>query len=199
MSAVVLRDRERTAELDLGADVGDRIADHRRRRGIELDTLAERSGVPLDVLALLEAGQWVPTLRMVWAIATALDVPFGAVLARTSIEASAFRVVRAARARVVASASGLVHTRAVFPLGDPYAPEVYELTLAPGTFEDARPHAPNTFEHLTVVRGLLVVQAGDRQSRLGPGDALFFRADRAHSYRNPTSSETVAHLVMTYA
>jgi quercetin dioxygenase-like cupin family protein len=46
---------------------------------------------------------------------------------------------------------------------------------------------------------MLVVQAGDRLARLAPGDSLFFRADEAHSYRNPTSAQTVAHLVMSYA
>jgi quercetin dioxygenase-like cupin family protein len=199
MNAVAVRGTKRAAEVELGADVGDGVARHRRRRGLDLDTLAERSGLPVDLLALLEAGQAVPSLRTVWAIATALEVPFAAVLARTGVESSTFRIVRGDRGRVVASGSGLFRSRAVFPLGDPNAPEVYELTLAPGCFEHARPHARNTFEHLTVVRGLLVVQTDDRQARLAPGDALFFRADRPHSYRNPTSSDTVAHLVMTYA
>jgi transcriptional regulator with XRE-family HTH domain len=199
MNPIALRGTERAAEIEVGTDVGDSIARHRRRRGLDLDTLAERSGLPIDLLALLEAGQAVPNLRTVWAIPTALDVPFAALLARTGVEPSTFRIVRGARGRVVASSSGRFRSCAVFPLGDPYAPEVYELTPAPGCFENARPHARNTFEHLTVSRGLLVVQADDRQARLAPGDALFFRADRPHSDRNPTSSETVAHLVMTYA
>jgi len=148
MNAVPLHGRQRAAEVALGAAVGDGIAHHRRRRGLDTSTV---------------------------------------------------RIVRGTRGRVVASTSGRFRSRAAFPLGDPYAPEVYELTLAPGCFEDARPHGRNTCEHLTVVRGQLVVQTDDRQARLATGDALFFRADRPHSYRNPTSSETVAHLVMTYA
>ena len=199
MNAVLLHGRQRAAEVAVGAAVGDGVAHHRQRRGLDLDMLGARSGVPVDLLALVEAGQAVPNLRTLWSIATALEVPFAAVLARTGVEPSTFRILRGTRAPVVASTSGRFRSRAVFPLGDPHAPEVYELTLAPGCFEDARPHARNTFEHLTVVRGQLVVQTNDRQARLAPGDALFFRADRPHSYRNPTPSETVAHLVMTYA
>jgi quercetin dioxygenase-like cupin family protein len=30
------------------------------------------------------------------------------------------------------------------------------------------------------------------------GDAILFEADVPHSYRNPTDSEAVAYLVMTY-
>jgi len=128
MNAIALRGTERAAEIELSADVGDSIARHRRRRGLDLDTLAERSDLPIDLLALLEAGQAVPDLRTVWAIATALDVPFAALLARTGVEPSTFRIVRGARGRVVASGSGRFRSCAVFPLGDPYAPEVYELT-----------------------------------------------------------------------
>jgi transcriptional regulator with XRE-family HTH domain len=186
-------------ECKLGAAVGDVVARLRRRRSLDLDTLADRAGVPVDVLALLEAGQFVPDVRFLWALATALDVPFGAVLASPGADAATFRVQRAGRGRVFGSATTGFRARAAFPVGDPYAPEVYELTLAPGCFEAAPPHARNTCEHLTVVRGVLVVQTDDRQARLGPGDALFFRADRPHSYRNATSIETVAYLVMTYA
>jgi transcriptional regulator with XRE-family HTH domain len=184
---------------ELGASVGDNLARHRRRRGIDLDTVAERSGVPVDVLALLEAGQAVPSLRAMWAIATALEVPFAALLAPPGLDGASFRVVRSNRGRTIESTSKQVRSRALFPLGDPYAPEVYELVLGAGCYEKAGAHARNTFEHLTVVRGMLVVQTENQQARLGPGDALFFRADRPHSYRNPTSVETVAHLVMTYA
>jgi quercetin dioxygenase-like cupin family protein len=76
---------------------------------------------------------------------------------------------------------------------------VYELTLAPGCRENADAHAPGTFEHMTVVRGTLVVRAGDQETRLEAGDALFFAADVPHGYANPGDADTVVHLVMTYA
>ena len=100
---------------------------------------------------------------------------------------------------MTASAFDRFRSRALFPPGDPHAPEVYEVTLAPGCYQRARPHDRNTFEHLTVVRGVLVVQTDDRQARLGPGDTLFLRADLPHSYRNATSTEAIVHLVVTHA
>jgi len=43
------------------------------------------------------------------------------------------------------------------------------------------------------------VRSGDSEARLKAGDTLFFRADVAHSYENPGSEPTLAHLVMSYA
>src|SRR5262249_33445960 len=149
----------------------------------------------------VEIGKAVPTLRGVWALATALAVPFGALLALPGAgpDASGFRVQRASRGRLITSSSGRFRSRALFTFGDPGSPEVYELTLAPGCVEAAEPHAPDTFEHITVLRGTLVVRAGTSRAELGPGDAILFRADVPHGYENPGDGDVVAQLVMTYA
>jgi quercetin dioxygenase-like cupin family protein len=187
---------------EMGRAVGANVASLRRQHGIALETMAERSGIRIDLLQALEAGQAVPSLRAVWHLATALEVPFGQLLANTmfsSVSDPDFRVQRHDRGRVIASADNRFRSRVLFLEGDPRAPEVYELTLDPGCFEEAHAHARDTFEHLTVLRGALVVRSGDSVARLETGDTLFFRADVAHSYENPGAEPTVAHLVMSYA
>jgi quercetin dioxygenase-like cupin family protein/DNA-binding XRE family transcriptional regulator len=184
---------------ELGKMVGANVARVRARRGLGLAALAERSGITEDLLGLLEGGKAVPSLRAVWALASALSVPFGALLAPTGAGAENFHVQHAGRGRVIASSSGAFRSRALSPAGHPDAPEVYELTLTPGCLEEAAAHAPDTFEHIVVVRGTLIVRVWDAMTRLGPGDAVFFRADQPHSYENPTSEDVVAHLVMSYA
>jgi len=185
----------------LGAAVGANVARYRTERHLELEALAERSGIRRPLLRALENGQAVPSLRAIWHLATALEVPFGALLANTMLSRAGdpdFRVQRARRGHVISSADGRFLSRPLFLEGDPRTPEVYELTLMPGCLEEATPHAPRTFEHLTVVRGRLVVRSGSATTELGPGDALFFRADLPHSYENPGSEPTTAQLVMTY-
>ena len=186
----------------LGAAVGANVARYRGERRMVLEALAERSGIRTPLLRALENGHAVPSLRAIWHLATALEVPFGALLANTMLSRAGnpdFRVQRCGRGHVISSADGRFLSRPLFLEGDPRTPEVYELTLLPGCLEEATPHAPRTYEHLTVARGRLVVRSGDASTDLGPGDALFFRADLPHSYENPGSEETVAQLVMTYS
>ncbi|HZR81263.1 MAG TPA: XRE family transcriptional regulator [Candidatus Binatia bacterium] len=186
----------------LGRAVGENVAARRREHGLGLEAVAARSGIRVDLLRALEGGQAVPSLRAVWHLATALEVPFGDLLAHTLFSEAAdpdFRVQRADRGRVLLSADAKFRSRVLFREGDPRAPEVYELTLAPGCFEKAEPHAAETFEHIVVVRGELVVVSGDARAHLKAGDTIFFRADLPHSYENPTPEPTLAHLVISYA
>lgn len=188
---------------ELARAAGANVSRYRTMRSLDLAALSVKSGIPLDLLSALEAGQAVPSLRALWHLATALEVPFGWMLKDTMFSASTdldFRVQRADRGRVIRSATDQFRSRVLFREGDPRSPEVYELTLAPGCLEEATPHAHDTFEHIVVVKGTLVVRAGDREAKLEPGDSIFFRADLPHGYRNASAVETVvAHLVMTYS
>lgn len=179
----------------LGAAVGANVRRARAAADLSLEELEARSSIPAELLALLEGGQAVPSLRALWGLATALGVPFAALLLQRE-GAVGFRVLRGGEGRTILSAGGELRSRLLSPPG--VAPEVYELTLGPGCVEEAAAHAPGTVEHLTVLRGCLEVHAGDDRARLEVGDSLFFQADRAHGYRNAAPGETVAQLVMGY-
>jgi len=197
-----LRGPDSPEGLELARAVGANVARFRALRGLDYASLATRSGIRADLLETLESGHAVPSLRAVWHLATALEVPFGSLLAHTMFWTTSdpdFRVQKAGRGRVISSATGQFRSRVLFLEGDPRTPEVYELTLSPGCFEEATPHARETFEHISVIRGTLVVRCGEVEARLGPGDSIFFRADLPHSYENAAADDVVAHLVMSYA
>ena len=183
----------------LAAAVGSNIERYRRKRGFSLEELARRTEITLPVLERLEHGELIPSLRAVWTFATALEVPFGALVAYPGRPETSFNVRRAGHGRLVASSDNGFRSRALSPLGQPEAPEVYAIALAPGCIEDAHAHAAGTYEHLVVTSGRLVVSTGADATTLETGDSLFFRADVPHRYENPGDTETTAHLVMTYA
>lgn len=183
----------------LAAAVGGNIQRYREQRRLAREELARRTGVTLAILERLERGDLIPSLRAIWIFATALEVPFGAIVAPTGAPEATFAVRRAGQGRIVASSDDGFRSRALAPLGQPGAPEVYAITLAPGCVEEATAHAAGTYEHLVVTGGTLVVATGADTATLEVGDALFFRADVPHRYENPGRTETTAHLVMTYA
>jgi quercetin dioxygenase-like cupin family protein/DNA-binding XRE family transcriptional regulator len=183
----------------LAAAVGSNIERYRRKHGLTREQLAERTEITVPLLERLEHGDLIPSLRAVWTFATALEVPFGALVAYPGRPDVTFSVRRAGHGRIVASSDNGFRSRALSPLGQPEAPEVYAISLAPGCIEEAHGHAPGTHEHLTVTRGKLVISTGTDATTLEPGDSLFFRADVPHRYENPGDTEASAHLVMTYA
>ena len=137
-------------------------------------------------LQLLEAGKKEDAAKSLSTLSSAFD---------KSVKAG---VVHRATANRLQSADGRFLSRALFPLGDPHAPEFYELWLAPHSREDAEAHRPGTRENLVVTAGTLELHIGRDVRTLHAGDAVVFTADVAHSYVNTGRDECWMYLVMSY-
>lgn len=169
----------------------------RTRRGHSLERLSKLSGVSRAMLGQIELGRSVPTINLLWKVARALEVPFAALTGELHIQGTA--VLRADRAKVLVSQSGQFRSRALFPFDSQRKVEFYELALSAGGSENADPHSPGTLENLVVSQGTVEIGIGESARHLlGPGDAILFEADVAHSYRNPGDVEAIMYLVMTY-
>jgi transcriptional regulator with XRE-family HTH domain len=182
---------------DLTAVVGANLRRLRVQRGLSLERLSKLSGVSRGMLGQVELGQSAPTINVLWKIARALDVSFSTLI--SSRAAGSTRVLPRATSKVLSSHDGAFTSRALFPFDAPRSVELYELRLAPRALERADPHPPGTSENLVVSRGALEIVVGRETHVLGEGDAILFEADVPHTYRNPSATETVVYLVMTYA
>ncbi|AKF05633.1 Transcriptional regulator [Sandaracinus amylolyticus] len=185
------------ASPDLLPVVGANLRKLRTRRGLSLERLARKSGVSRAMLSQIELAQSAPTINVVWRIASALGVPFGALL--SSGEPRGPQVLRAREAKILTSHDGAFRSRALFPWGGRRTSELYELHLRAGGIERADAHAPGTMENLVVNRGRVVIGVGSERHRLEPGDAIQFVADVPHTYENDGDDDAVLYLVMTYA
>lgn len=58
-------------------ELGDRIRQHRARRGLSQEALAYEAGINRTYIASLEAGQRNPSLDLLARLAVALDVDLG--------------------------------------------------------------------------------------------------------------------------
>lgn len=186
------------AALDVLPTVAKNLRRARTKRGFSLERLARASGVSRAMLGQIELAQSAPTINVLWRIASALDLPFGALLGEG--EESRTAVLRKEGAARLTSADGSFISRPLFPFGQgPRRTEFYELRLRAGGVEHAAAHPRGTLENLVVASGTAVLNVGPERHILQTGDAIQFCADVDHTYRNPGSDETTMFLVMTYA
>lgn len=182
---------------ELAAVVGQNLKRLRTKQGHSLERLAKISGVSRAMLGQIENGKSVPTISLLWKVATALGVPFATLIASTHARGTI--VLRRDAAKVLSSSEGRFASRALFPFDGERQTEFYELRLGPNHTELAEAHAPGTVENLIVTQGTIEITAGrEAPQLLGEGDAIVFEADVPHRYRNLRSVEAVLYLVMTY-
>jgi len=189
-------DHDHGVPEDLAFVVGQNLRRLRTRRGLSLERLAKSSGVSRAMLGQIELGRSVPTINLLWKVARALDVPFAALISRSTTRGTT--VLRLDKSKSLASQNGRFVSRALFPFDGERKVEFYELRLAADTIEEADPHPPGTAENLVVTQGAVEISVGSEAYRLNTGDAILFEADVPHSYRNIGAADAVMYLVMTY-
>jgi transcriptional regulator with XRE-family HTH domain len=152
-----------------------------------LSALAEQAGVAKSTVSLIERGQGNPSIDTVWALASALGVPFTS-LFHDEPPADDVSVVREDEGSVIAvdnaglDAEGLVARHLLTRSGGALI-EIYTLTFDEGAVRKASAHVRGLFEHITVASGTLEISTDSFREVLHAGDLISFRADRPHTYR----------------
>lgn len=164
----------------------------RENAGVSLSTLAKAAGVGKGTLSSLEAGAGNPTIETLWALAKALDVPFGELLA--PVRSPAVSVVRAGEGIEVTGSAGRLW------LLDRVASDLFELfdmTFPAGQRHESGAHRAGVYEHILVISGRLITGPCDNPVELNAGDFVSFAADAPHLYSAPDGPAR-AVLVMNY-
>jgi transcriptional regulator with XRE-family HTH domain len=191
---------KRTAKLDIltkldGVTISETVGGNLRRLrqagGLSLADLAAASGVGKSTLHALELGEGNPTLSTLWALASALSIPLGDLLADRPVPAT---VVRAGEgARVDAAA---VHARLLHRLDVRGSVEVYELAVDKARQLSAA-HLPGVRECLVVTQGEVRAGPVTAPADLMPGDSIHHDAAQPHVYQGLADAST-ALLLMIY-
>lgn len=189
-----------TADDDL---IGERVAQNlqrlRSKRYLSLDALARLSGVSRAMLAQIESGRSVPSIKVLCKIAKALKALKVSVAA--FLETRAFEGVEllpAQQSKRLVSPDGSFTRRALFPFDRSRQTEFYEIRLSPLGEEQSQGHAAGVQENLVVAQGVLEISVNEERYLLSPGDSILFYADQPHRYRNPADSDALAYLVITH-
>lgn len=152
----------------------------RQRAGVSLSELARRAGISKLTLSQVEAGTGNPSVETLWAIATALGIPFSRLVAID--EHAPPRLVRAAeRAPIGATDSEFAAALLAAGRRDERR-DLYVVVLDDARPRDAEPHPRGSVEHVVVGAGRVRVGPADRLTDLEVGDYLSFPGDVPHRY-----------------
>jgi transcriptional regulator with XRE-family HTH domain len=179
------------------ANLGRNLRRFRTKRGYSLERFSKICGVSRGMLGQIETGKSMPTIGVLWKIATALDVPFAQLLSEQ--DGRGTFVLRRSEAALIASEQGAFQSRILSPLDSGGRVEFYEIRLAPSHKHHSDAHAMGTRENLVVTSGIVEVALGTAYTvQLSKGDEISFEADLPHTYENLSDIEAVFLLVMTY-
>ncbi|MGH3714876.1 MAG: helix-turn-helix domain-containing protein [Micromonosporaceae bacterium] len=182
---------------ELVQQLGARLRDHRRERGVSLDALASSSGVSRSMISDIERGAKTPTVLVLARLATAL----GVTVARLLGEDQPARVIPLRRADQPAITEPAGWQRRIL---SPTLPgvefEFIRTTVPPGVEIGAfAAHAPGSREYVAVETGQLTVTLDGTPHHLYAGDALYYAGDCTHEFANPGDAECVYYTAMHVA
>jgi transcriptional regulator with XRE-family HTH domain len=181
--------------MDLADNLAANLRALRQMGGLTQARLAERAGVPRSTLANLEVGGGNPTLQVLAALASALQVRIEELLSTPRARCRLFKKgslpaeVRGPRQRVT------VHRL----LPDPVpGMEIDRLVLRPGARLPGVPHRAGTQEYLYCERGAITLWATGERFDLSAGDVAVFAGDQAHSYGHAGEGLAIAFSVVAF-
>lgn len=188
-------------ELNDAPKIGPVIQKERKERHLTLDRLAAISGVSRSMLSQIERGEANPTFAVLWSLTQALGIDFSQLIAggiTHQRKTEAIELVTLALTPEIKSPDGAWRLRILSSPALAGRIEWYEVEIAPGCKLQSAPHAPGTFEHLTVhTDGLLVETELGRQA-LKTGETARYRADVAHEVSNSGTETARALMVVLY-
>lgn len=172
-------------------DVGGRIRAFREEKGYSLRALAERSGLSINAISLIERGENSPTVSSLHLLATALGVSITDFFREEQDQAVVF--VRPA-ARLRSEANGILMESLGIGLQNQQL-EPFLIRVAAGTGNMDQPVSHPGEEFVYCLEGEIDYCVGDGIYELQPGYSLLFEATIPHCFRNRTKKPVLLMMI----
>jgi transcriptional regulator with XRE-family HTH domain len=176
--------------------LGGRVRQLRRRRGLTLEELAGLSGVSRAMISKLERGEKNPTLVVAAKLAEGLGVTLSQVAGIE--ERREVVVVPRERRMVMRDPETGFERQLLSPNFVGRGVEFIRNEIPEGsTSGEFLPHRGGVEEHIVVERGSLSATVGGEEYLLREGDALYFEADVMRRFDNAGEGECSYYLVIS--
>lgn len=171
-------------EASLRTRIGAAVRRERTRHGWSAAELSRRAGISKAGLSQLESGAGNPSVETLWAIATALGVPFAILVDPGDAPPT---VLRAGSAPEVAAVSGS-YSAALLSASPPgVRRDLYLIRAEPGQPRISEPHQAGTTEHVVLMSGRALVGPLENAEELEVGDYIAYRGDLGHTFEARTA------------
>lgn len=157
------------------------LRERRVAKGMSISQLARLAGVSKSTVSALEKGNGNPVIETLWALATALEVPFSVLFDGKQVDGVEVKKLR--EAPVVATQDSGIKLRSLRSRHGRGDWELYIIELEAGSRRDAAPHPAGHVEHIIVLEGKLDVGPNGDSRIVEAGDYLMFPADTPHHYQ----------------
>jgi transcriptional regulator with XRE-family HTH domain len=174
-------------------NLGKRIQDLRRRRGLTTGELAARVQVTSGFISQLEHSKTDPSLQTLQRVAAALQVPLSYLLLD---DESKPQVIRKGERNVIHVGNGGLCASILSPLPSRNL-ELVLLELPPGGVPWAKLAFHNGHECHLVVKGKVRAYYGDESYLLDEGDSIFWDGTAPHRLENVGDEEAQIVMALT--
>ncbi|OGO38613.1 MAG: hypothetical protein A2Z03_10680 [Chloroflexi bacterium RBG_16_56_8] len=180
--------------LTTEVNVGRRLKELRSEHELTIRELADKSGLAINTLSLIENGKTSPSVSTLQQIAAALEVRITAFF-ESNTPPTSVGFIKAAQRPYAKFAHG-----ALEDLGGgvaPYAVEPFVVTLEPHSSSGAEPIVHTGYEFVFCLSGHMLYTIQDRPYLLEPGDSLLFESHLPHRWQN-VHAEPAQTLLILY-
>jgi len=174
-------------------NVGRRLRALRNERGLSIRALAEKSGLNVNTLSMIENGKTSPSVSTLQQVATALEVPINAFF-ETQISPQTIIYQKAGNRQSAAFTHGTLAD-----LGAGFARsglEPFVVTQDPQADSGDTPIVHTGLEFVYCLEGSLTYEVEGETFTLDSGDSLLFEAHLPHRWRNSGNTSSRSLLLL---
>lgn len=174
-------------------DVGSALRRLREEHDLSIRALAEKSGLAVNTLSLIENGKTSPSVSTLQALAVALAVPITAFFETDAPKVEVVHQKAGQRPRVAFAHGTLEDVGAGLA---ERTVEPFVVILEPGAGSGPYPIVHTGHEFVFCLEGGIAYSVGEQTYLLDAGDSLLFAAHLPHRWQNVRSTPSRAILVL---
>lgn len=177
--------------------IGKNLNTVRKKRRLSLEKAAELTSVSKAMLGQIERGESIPTINVLWKIATGLKVSFSSLLANGE-EGKETLLIHYSDINPILEENGQMRIYPQFMFDSNRGFEVFIIELEPGCSHRSPPHDEGVEEYISLIEGTVEIVVGEDVYVLNRGDAIRYLANKEHNYRNLSDQRTSFHHLIYY-